>query len=80
MGVPVRIAIRIETGLSGFCVMIMISNGLERLIEESKQSTDESEAEFSIEGSPDDLEESLKLLIERDNPMADVAEKTLDRL
>jgi hypothetical protein len=30
--------------------------------------------------SPDTLEESLRLLIERDNPMADEAEKALDRL
>ena len=57
-----------------------MSSGLNRLIEKSKGTIDNDEQEYSSEESPDDLEDSLKLLIERDNPMADAAEKTLDRL
>jgi len=57
-----------------------MSTGLERLIEASKDNIENLEPNVNRRQSPDNLEDALQLLIERDNPMADAAEKTLDRL
>ena len=51
--------------------------GLEDLVSKNKGAK-----EFEQDGSTSDneLTHSLRLLIERNNPMADAAEKALDRL
>ena len=75
-----------------FNLVTSMSTGLERLIEVSKKSVDKTYSEIKAEEAKDkmhseindeassNLEDSLKLLIERDNAMADAAEKALDRL
>lgn len=60
-------------------MVILMGTKLERLIEESKRSVNSTKSEQMVD-SPDCLEESLHLLIERDNPMADAAKNALERL
>jgi len=63
-----------------------MSTGLDRLIEESRNEFEDNSDTRNDSTTtddtdpPDGLEESLELLIERGNPMADAAERALDRL
>lgn len=52
---------------------------------QNQESLDDPEEDTEAQNNwnqdiPDDLEESLELLIKRDNPMADAAKKTRERL
>lgn len=68
-------------------MVVQMSNRLEKWIEKKKNEfdsnndeTDNDSAATDESESPDGLKGSLELLIERGNPMADAAERTLDRL
>jgi len=59
----------------GYVIHLFLPSKVVSMIKRNDQSVEDTG-----DGLPDDLEESLEVLIERDNPMANAAERALEIL